>query len=71
MPTSQSARSITGHLCDAAIALDHFRNPEVARTWVADACLEALGNNPQLPEIANFLLLAMSLQRDACRNDIL
>jgi hypothetical protein len=71
MSTPQSTRSVTGHLCDAAIVLDRHRNPEVARTPLIDAVLETLGDNPQLPTIVDLLLLAMCLQRDACRDELL
>jgi hypothetical protein len=71
MPTSQSARSITGHLCHAATAIDHRRDLETARIWIADACFEALGHNPQLSQIIDLVARAMSLQRDACRDELL
>lgn len=64
-------RSVTGHLCEAAIILDRHCDPEAARISLVDAVLEALGDNPQLPEIVDLLLRAMRLQRDACRDELL
>jgi hypothetical protein len=71
MNVPQPTPAVTGYLSDAAINIDHHRNPEVARTPLTDAVYETLGDNPQLPEIVDLLLWAMRLQRDACRNEIL
>jgi hypothetical protein len=64
-------RAATSHLCDAAHSIEHRHDLEAARLSIVDAAFEVLGADPHLLVIADLMLRAMTLQRDACRNEIL
>jgi hypothetical protein len=69
--TSKITRAATLHLCDAAHSIERRHDLEAARLSIVDAAFEVLGDDPHLPVIVDLLLRAMTVQHDACRNEIL